>query len=332
MTSLNQPMTPPSLSPALPPVYLGVDVAKAELVLDLQGAIHSFPNTEAGLARLFAHLDRAALPGPAHLVCEASGGYEKLLVAAAWARPHAVSVVVPARVRKYAGALGWRAKNDPLDARLISRFAAATRPPPLTPPEPVRQTLAELFAQRSALLQQKLGADNRAAHQTVPLCLQQHRRLTALLEKEIARLDLEIRRLLAATPALAAADRALQEVAGVGPQTSVALLGLLPELGRINRQQIAALAGLAPYDHDSGARRGQRFIGGGRAPVRKALYMAALAAARCNPVLHPAYLKLRAAGKPAKIALTAIARKLLVHLNSLLAKLHQNIPAKSLAA
>lgn len=302
-------------------------------VLDLAGGVLRFPNTKAGVAHLFARLAASTtLPGRPFLVCEASGGYERLLVATAGQHQIPISIVVPARVRAYAEALGLRAKSDPLDAKLISAFGQAVRPPAHVLPDALRQEVADLLTQRSSLLQQRLIVENRAAHQRLPLGQKQQRQLVALIQKQLLVLDQALQAVLARDPFLQQAAKALQEVQAVGPVTARTLIGYLPELGHVNRQEIAALAGLAPYDHDSGPHRAKRHIWGGRAAIRQVLYLAALTAAHHNPILKIAYAKLRAAGKPAKVALAAIARKLLVHLNSVMAQFLQNFLKKTVAS
>ncbi len=315
----NQNTTAPSTDNTS--LYLGVDVAKAQIVVDLPGSISEFENSRKGLLRLFKSL--AALHQP-HLVVEATAGYERLLILMAQEHSVALSLIQPSRVRHYAKALGLLAKSDPIDAALLSRFGRDIRPAPTEPREPLREQLDELLARRSQLLDLLTCETNRAAHYSCPLTLRQHRALVRSLKTQIAALEQESARLIDSDPQLQRAEALLRSVTGVGPQTSRILLAALPELGKTGRAQIAALAGLAPYDHDSGSSKGKRFIKGGRSCVRKNLYLAALCAASHNPVLRSFYQRLRANGKPVKVALVATARKLLSHLNSLLHDLYKN--------
>jgi len=307
------------------PVHIGIDVSKDELVLDLLNVIHRLPNCPSAIGRLLKTLSSHPDSSRMHLVCEPSGGYEQTLVGAALKAGFTISLVQPLRVRRYAQALGILAKSDPIDARLLSRFGADLKPKALPPQDEDRRKLAELLKRRDELINSIQRERNRCAHHNDPLCLSQHRSLIKMLEKHLAQIQDAYERLIASSASLKKARALLCNVQGVGPQTSAILLAQLPELGLASRSQIAALAGLAPYDRDSGSLSKKRFIHGGRTKLRRALYMAALSAARCNPVLKPAFQKLVARGKPKKLALIAIARKLLIHLNSLLAS-HSKSP------
>jgi transposase len=300
------------------PVHIGVDVAKAELVADLNGTIKRYPNTPAGIARLTRAA--AAIPG-AHLVCEATAGYEKALVSSSWQLGIPVSTVPPQRVRQLAKVLGLRAKSDPIDARLISRFGATALPKPSSPKPETRTKLDALMRFRDELMDSLKRESCRHEHHEHPLVKKLAKARIARLEKDIAEVDRAAADLIAADAELARADAKLREVTGVGHQSSRTLLAFMPELGTLNRRQIASLAGLAPFDRDSGTSSGKRFIRAGRGSIRSTLHMAAISAARFNPVLRPFYLRLRKAGKPFKVAIVAVTRKLLIHLNSLMAKI-----------
>ena len=305
-----------------PVVHLGVDVAKSELVIDLMGPVRTFPNHPKGIAAL---LQAAAKTAPAiHLVCEATAGYERPLADAAVLAGIPVSIVPPQRVRSFARSLGRLAKSDPIDAAMLSRFGAHAGPAALQPKDAVRQQLDELVRARAELIDALHRQASRAEHHTLPVLARIHRNLVDRHEKHIAAIDKEMARLIASSEELRRADQLLREVAGVGDQTSRVLHAHLPELGYVGRREIAALAGLAPYDRDSGKTKGKRYIQGGRQRVRKAIYMAAFVASRCNPVLKEFYQRLREAGKPFKVAIIAVARKLLIHLNSIMEKFHQN--------
>lgn len=292
-------------------IHLGIDVAKAHLDCALPGHIVRLPNNPAGLQKL-----RALLPKDPHLLVEATGGYERALVAWCHAQSLDVSVLNPARVRAFARAQGRLAKTDAIDATVLADYGRAMACPPTAPPDPVTQKLAELAALRAqfaGLRAQLLAAAEHYALAQTRRCLQAALRS---LDRQIAVLEKALAQTLAADPSHAARSRTLQAQHGIGPVIAATLLALLPELGHASRRQIAALAGLAPCNHDSGPRQGHRHIRGGRPRVRRALYLAALSVIRSKTSpLAAFYRRLRAAGKPAKVALIATARKLLLHLN-----------------
>jgi transposase len=303
-------------------IYLGVDVAKDDLVLDASrfGGLTQVPNTSAGAAQVLGALQALSAAGrQPHVVLEATGGYERLLVSSLHAAHCRVSVVNPARVRYHARAEGQEAKTDALDAPLLSDFGDVRRPAPTPAPTPTQQALAELSARRMQLIDLRTIEANRAEHHHLPAVRREAAGLLRVLEDHIARIEKELAKLRAADSDLARKVERLQQIKGVGELTATALLGALPELGSLNRNQVSALAGLAPFSRDSGRWKGQRRIGGGRRTVRRVLYMAALSASRCNPILAPHYRQLRARGKSFKTALCAIMRKLLGVLNRLLA-------------
>lgn len=298
-------------------VHLGVDVAKAELVADLQGKIRRFSNDPKGIGAL---LKATARIPAAHLVCEATAGYERQLATAAMAKSIPVSIVQPLRVREFARAHGNLAKSDPLDAALLTRFGNSVKPKALQPKGKSRQELDDIMRTRAELLDSMQRELNRAEHHTCTLVIRIHKNLAATYARHIAALEAKAAAIIAADEALMQADALLRTVSGVGPQTSRSLLAFLPELGHAGRRAIASLAGLAPFDRDSGKFKGKRFIRGGRGQVRKVLYMASLSAVRHNPILKVIYKRLRAAGKRAKVAIVAVMRHLLIYLNSIMAK------------
>jgi len=299
------------------PLYMGVDVSKAELVLDRNGSIVRFENSRAGIAGLLASLKRhPCLPHIAFVV-EPSGGYETHFVAAAHNAGFEVCPAQPLRVRRFAQSLGLHAKTDPIDARLLSRFGVERTPRPAQPADAERQALAALCNRRADLLDMLAREKMRAEHYHDPIVLKSHRVILKHIESQLKKIDTAIEKLIATSERLCAARARLCAVKSVGPQTSAVLLAHLPELGRLNRAQIASLAGLAPFNRDSGTLSRKRFTKGGRAKIRRALYLAALSAARFNPTLRIFYQRLRTNGKPAKVALIAVARKLLTHLNAI---------------
>jgi len=306
----------------LPVVHIGVDVAKTELVADLAGSICRFANHPKGIAALLRAATRCATN--VCLVCEATAGYEQLMATACFKAGVPICIVPPQRPRHFARALGLHAKSDPVDAALLSRFGSQTGPVPVRPKDRSRQELESLMRARGELIDSLARENSRHEHHAHPLALKLAKARIVALKKDIAFIDKAAAAVIAADPLLAQADALLRQVTGVSHQSSRALLAFMPELGTLNRREIAALAGLAPYDRDSGNKQGKRFIQGGRKRVRSTLHMAGTSAARFNKVLAPAYRKLREAGKPFKVAITAITRKLLVHLNSIMAEFLKN--------
>ncbi len=284
-------------------VWVGIDVSKARLdvALGAEGELFEVANDQRGIAALLARLSQPAL---ARVVVEATGGLETALVAELGAAGLPVVVVNPRQVRDFARATGQLAKTDALDARLLARFAERVQPPLRALPTPAERELKAVVARRRDLVEMLTAERNRLG--SAPKVL--HREITAHIRWLEARLKERDRDL----------DRKLRGVPGVGPVLCATLLAELPELGRLDRREVAKLAGVAPLNHDSGRLRGQRTVWGGRAPVRAALYMATLSAVRFNPALKAFYRRLRSAGKPPKLALTAAMRKLLVILNAML--------------
>jgi transposase len=297
--------------------YLGLDVAQASVVLASEpaGRTGQFATDVPGLQALVA----ACQAQPVTLiVLEATGGYEAPVAAALATAGLPVTIVNPRQVRAFAQALGRLAKTDRVDAEVLALFAARVQPTPRPLPDAATQELEALLARRRQLLEM-LHAERqrlpRARGREVRRNLRAHIRW---LEHGGIDADAELERLIQASPVWRVHDELLQSVPGVGPTLARTLLGLVPELGQLDRHQIAALVGVAPLARDSGTVRGRRTCWGGRPAVRTVLYLAALTAARYNPVLRIFYQRLRAAGKPAKVALTAVARKLLVLLNAIL--------------
>ncbi len=299
------------------PIYLGVDVAKASVTLASEppGLTAEFATDSAGLTALV----QAAQAQPVTLVVvEATGGYEAPVVAALVTAGLPVAVVNPRQVRDFAKALGRLAKTDRIDARVLALFGARVQPIPRSLPDEATQELEAVLTRRRQLLEM-LHAERqrrpRARGRVVRRSLDAHIRW---LERQVIDTDATLEAAIQASPVWRVQDQLLQSVPGVGPTLARTLLGLLPELGHLDRHHIAALVGVAPLARDSGTLRGRRTCWGGRPAVRTVLYMAALTAARWNPALRSFYQRLRAAGKPAKVALTAVARKLLVLLNAIL--------------
>jgi transposase len=311
-------MNTPTPTPTPTPTYLGLDIAKRTLDLSAHPALpqRAYANDAAGHALLLAALRSVA--GPIQIICEATGGYEHDLLAALHAAQVPVTRVNPRQVRDFARAKGLLAKTDTLDATVLAQYGRVFQPAPTVALTPAQQRLTQLVTRRQELLEMITQEAHRAEHHHDSFVAKQARRLTRTLRLHLAQLEAEITALEKADAKLAGQVERLTGIQGVGQRTAWLLLAALPELGTLRRGQAAALAGLAPYNHDSGPQRGRRHIAHGRPLARRALYMAALVAARYNPILHPFYLRLRASGKPGKVALVALMRKLAELANILL--------------
>jgi transposase len=301
--------------------YVGLDIAKFSLELHLNGRLHRLSSSKAGAAQLLKLLGNVPT---AHVICEATGGYERPIVALLQAAQIPVSVINPARVRNFARAKGLLAKTDSLDAAVLTAYGECFGPkatPPLSEPQ---RELADLVARRLQIMD-LLIVEKTRFHQINGTKV---RRLAAQLQRQLQKqldaIDVIIAEVLLQDPGLSQKTQQLEQISGVGKITAVSVLAQMPELGQLNRRQTAALSGLAPMNRDSGQWSGKRFISGGRAAVRRVLYMAALSAARYNPQFKIFYQRLRLAGKPAKVALTAVMRKLIILMNHLLKPIPNN--------
>ena len=296
-------------------IYAGIDVAKDRLDLALRpsGTVRTVAYDPAGISNLVSELQSLE---PSAVVLESTGGLELPLAGALAAASLPVVVVNPRQVRDFAKATGRLAKTDALDARVIAHFAEAVRPAIRPLPDSDTQELRSLNARRTQVVEMLVAEKNRLgrASGAVAPRIRVH---IEWLEQELKDLDRGLRDLLRRSPLWREREDLLRSVPGVGPQLSVALLAGLPELGALGRRQIAALAGVAPMNRDSGTMRGRRTVSGGRGRVRAVLYMGALVASQHNPVIRSFYQRLLAAGKPKKLALTACMRKLLTILNSM---------------
>lgn len=301
--------------------HAGLDVAKPTVDVHLlpEGRAASFPNTTAGFARLRRFLPA---PGTVRLVLEATGAYHRALVADLLEAGHLVAVVNPRQARDFARGLGHRAKTDRIDAAVLARFAQAVPCRPAVPESPSQVELRELVARRRQLVELRTAEKNREEAATSVKVKRSLRRVQKVLQDQIAQLDEALETLLADDDQWTHKGALLTSVPGVGTVTATSLLAELPELGELSRQQISALVGVAPFARESGAWSGKRSIAGGRATVRAALYMAALTARNCNPVIKRFAKRLEAAGKPFKVVITACMRKLLVILNTMLKTNH----------
>jgi transposase len=297
-------------------VYLGVDIAKSYLDVAIGNEKRRLPNEPIGHRELIKWVKQSN--APVQVICESSGGYERKLVQALAHAQVKVSLVQANRVRQFARAAGILAKTDRIDAEVLNAFGKVMRPQTLTAATLEQERLRELESQRRHLTHLLVMEQNRGARVSDATVVRLNRTLINQIKKQIERLDLLIKKQIEQSHELSTKAQKLTSISGVGLRTAALLLAQLPELGQLNRREVAALVGVAPFNRDSGKMRGKRAIYGGRRPVRHGLYMAALVAARHNPILRSFYLRLRAAGKPAKLALTATMRKLLIVLNSAL--------------
>ena len=295
--------------------YVGIDVAKARVDVAVRpsGDIWSEDYDEAGIEGLVVRLQTL---GPAAVVLEATGGLEVPLASALAAAALPVAVVNPRQVRDFAKATGRLAKTDALDAQVLAHFAEAVRPAIRQLRDADTQELNAMTTRRNQVMTMLVAERNRLGR-ALPAVRASSQAHIAWLEQELKDLDDGLRQTLRQSPVWREKDDLLRSVPGVGEQLSVSLLAYLPELGTLNRKQIAALVGVAPINRDSGTMRGRRGVWGGRARVRMVLYMGALVASRHNPVIRQFYQRLLAAGKSKKVALTACMRKLLVILNGM---------------
>lgn len=297
--------------------YVGIDVSKDRL------DVHILPQDEAfaverngrGLALLVARL-KPLLPNL--VAVEATGGFESTTAAAVAGAGLPLVVINPAQIRHYAQALGKRAKTDPIDAKVIARFAADIRPEARALPDELTRFLADLVARRRQIVEMMQAERQREKRVAIKRVRKSIARLIAALQKELTELDQAIEEAVRGSPAWREKEDLLASVPGVGPQTARTLIAELPELGTLDRKTVASLAGLAPYTRQSGRWKGKSMIGGGRKTVRSALFIAAMVACRYNPTLKRFYDRLVAAGKPKLLAIVAVARKLLTILNAIL--------------
>jgi transposase len=298
-------------------VIVGIDVSKDRLDVAVRpsGEAFAVARNAAGLEELTGRLKTL---GPRLVALEATGGFETVVAASLAAAELPLVVVNPAQIRAFAKALGKRAKTDPIDAAVIAHFAEATAPEPRALPDEATQLLADLVARRRQIIAM-IGAERqREKRATAKRLKKSIARLLKALEKELASVDTDIDDAMRASPAWREKEDLLASVPGIGPVIARTLIAELPELGRLPRREIAALAGVAPWTRQSGQWRGKSFIGGGRTAVRTALFQGAMVAARHNPVLKSFFHHLTTAGKPKMVALIAVARKLLTILNAIL--------------
>lgn len=298
-------------------IAVGIDVARDRLDICVRPSGESFVVDRSG-AGIEVLAERLKGLRPSVIAIEATGGFETIVAAGLAAAELPVVVVNPAQVRAFAQALGKRAKTDPIDAAVIAHFAEATKAQPRPLPDETTRLLADLVARRRQIVEMMAAEGQRERRITNKRLKKSIARLRKAMEKELAELDAEINDHVRGSPVWAEKEDLLASVPGVGPIIARTLIAELPELGTLDRRQIAALAGLAPWTRQSGQWRGKSFIGGGRKSVRSALFLAAMVASRHNPTLKLFRDRLVAAGKPKLVALVAVARKLLTILNAIL--------------
>jgi transposase len=298
-------------------VFVGIDVSKHRLDVHIRpsGEAFSVDNDSKGHANL---VEKLAGIAPTLVVLEATGGYQSAVAAELAAARLAVAVVNPRQVRDFAKATGRLAKTDGIDAAVLARFAEAVRPEPRPLPDELTVELQALVVRRRQLIDMRTAETNRLDTCRVEAVRRNIQKMINMLTKQIDKVDDDIDTTIRKSPAWREREDLLSSVRGVGPTTARTMLTQLPELGRLNRREIAALVGVAPFNNDSGKRRGVRSIRGGRAEVRSVLYMATVTAVRCNEQIRNVYLRLLAAGKKPKVAIIACARKLLTILNAMM--------------
>lgn len=307
-------------------IYVGIDVSKAQLDVHVlpSGETFAVARDGKGLEEL---IERLGSLSPALVAVEATGGFETIVAAAVAGAQLPLAVLNPAQVRHFAQAIGKRAKTDPIDAAVIARFAEAVKPEPRPLPDGQARMLSELVARRRQIIETLVAEHQREKRAENTRVRKSHARVIKMLEKELPEIDRDIDTLVRGSPAWREKQDLLVTFRGVKNVLARTFLAELPELGSLTRREIASLAGVAPFTRKSGKWKGKSKIGGGRAPVRTGLYMAALSAVRWNPPIKIYYQRLLAAGKPKMVALIAVARKILTILNAMIRNKTQWQPA-----
>lgn len=298
------------------PNYVGVDVAKDSMEVTVhEGKEHwAYANDENGLTKFLAKMKRLS---PALIVLEATGGYEITIAGELQSRGFPVAVVNPRHIRDFAKSLGILAKTDYLDAKVIARYAATVQPSPRVLPDEESQRLGAIIMSRRQIVGM-LTAEKNRLQQAAPAVRERIKQHIDWLKEELDDINKELKHLVEDNPEWKEKSEIMQSIPGVGPNLAITLLSDFPELGNLNRKQIAALGGVAPFNRDSGTLRGKRAVWGGREVVRSATYMSTFVAIRFNPLLKSFFERLIVAGKPYKVAMVACMRKLLCILNAML--------------
>lgn len=297
------------------PAYVGVDVSMQELDICIRprNKHWKLPNNETGFKKLEALIKPYK---PANIVLEGTGGIEKPAAIYLALKGFPVTVINPRQIRDFARATGNLAKTDRIDALIIALFAEAVKPDPRFIPDIQRMELNDLNTRRHQLTNMRVAENHRLARAVTPALKNSIQRVIKLLDEQLADINDKIQKIIAENPVWKEQNDMLQSVKGVGEKTAGALIAGLPELGKVNRREIASLVGVAPFNEDSGKKKGRRRIRGGRSDVRKSLYMAAFVATRCNPLIKEFHDRLMAQGKRKKIVIIACIRKLLTILNA----------------
>jgi transposase len=298
-------------------IFVGIDVSKDRLDVHVRPSGEAYVVTRDGKG-LEGLVERLRSLAPALVAVEATGGFETIVAAAVAGAGLPLAVVNPAQVRHFAQAVGKRAKTDPIDAAVIARFAEAVKPEPRALPDAAARLLAELVGRRRQIIEMLVAERQRAKRADAVRVRKSLARHIAALEKELPVIDHDIDTMVRGSPVWREKEDLLISFPGVANTIARTVLAELPELGSLHRRQVASLVGFAPFTRQSGRWKGKSMIGGGRPAARTALFMAALSATRCNPVLRAFYQHLLAAGKPKMVALIAVARKILTILNAML--------------
>lgn len=298
-------------------VFAGIDVSKGTLDIAFrpEGKSMTVDNDDDGIKELVHHMKQGK---PALIVFEATGGLETLAASTLAAKGFVIAVVNPRQVRDFAKATGRLAKTDAIDAEVIAHFAEVIKPEARPLKDEDEQELSELIVRRTQVIQMLVAEKNRLSRTSRKRIRKELKEHIAWLERRLKKTNKDIETAIKESPAWRVKDDLLRSVPGVGKVLSMSLMAKMPELGKLNRREVAALVGVAPLNRDSGMFRGSRHVWGGRADVRTALYMATLSAVRYNPVISAFYMQLRERGKKPKVALTACMRKLIVMLNAML--------------
>ncbi len=298
-------------------IYVGIDVSKDRLDVHVRpgGEAFAVARDGKGLEQLVERLRALA---PTLVAVEATGGFETIVAAAIAGASVPLAVVNPAQVRHFAQAVGKRAKTDPIDAEVIARFAEAVKPQPRALPDEAARLLAELVGRRRQIIEMLVAERQREKRVDAVRVRKSLARHIAALEKELPIIDHDIDTMVRGSQVWREKENLLTSFPGVGDTLARTFLAEVPELGSLHRREIASLVGVAPFTRQSGRWKGKSMIGGGRAAARSAVFMAALSAIRCNPILRAFYQRLLAAGKPKMVALIAVARKILTILNAML--------------
>jgi transposase len=298
-------------------IYVGIDVSKDRLDVHVRPSGEAFAVARNGKG-LNELIERLGSLKPTLIAVEATGGFETIVAAAIAGAQLPLAVVNPAQVRHFAQAIGKRAKNDPIDAAVIAHFAEAVKPEPRELPDEAARLLAELVGRRAQLIEMLVAERQREKRASAGRVRKSLARHIAALEKELPEIDRDIDTMVRGSPVWREKEDLLITFPGVAQTIARSVLADLPELGRLTRREIASLVGYAPFTRQSGQWKGKSMIAGGRPSVRSAIFMAALSAIRCNPVMRAFYQRLLARGKPKMVALVAVARKTLTILNAML--------------